>query len=194
MTKDMQTFYIILYFLFFILASIIRSIYARRYKQPKSTPDRTDRFLSFLPALGMLVLPLVYGLTDLLDFANYTLPAWSGWIGAALFGLANWLLWRSHADLGRQWSVNVELQREHKLVTNGIYSRIRHPMYAAHLVWGLAQPLLLWNWLAGFSMLIFSIPLYLYRIPGEEKMMEAEFGEEYRDYRRRTGLFIPKFF
>ncbi len=191
---DIRTIFFGLYAAFFILASGIRSVYARRYKQPRSTPDRTDRFLSFLPVFGMLVLPLIYGLTNWLDFAGYTLPAWAGWAGAALFGLADWLLWRSHADLGRQWSVNVELQEGHVLVTGGIFSKIRHPMYAAHLVWGLAQPLLLWNWLVGFSMLLFSIPLYLYRIPREEKMMEAEFGGEYRRYRQRTGRFFPKVF
>jgi protein-S-isoprenylcysteine O-methyltransferase Ste14 len=189
-----ETTFIILYFLFFILASVIRVVYSRRFEQPRSTPDRTDRSLSALPIFGMLILPLIYGLTSWLDFANYTLPAWTGWIGAALFGLADWLLWRSHADLGRQWSINVELQHEHRLVTTGVYHRIRHPMYSAHLVWGLAQPLLLWNWLAGFSMLAFSLPLYLYRVGREEKMMETKFGEEYEEYRKRTGMFIPKVF
>lgn len=192
--EDIQIIFFGLYAAFFFLASAIRSVYARRYKQPRSTPDRTDRFLSILPVFGMLVLPLIYGLTDWLDFADYRLPAWAGWVGAALFGLADWLLWRSHADLGRQWSVNVELQQEHRLVTGGIFNKIRHPMYAAHLVWGLAQPLLLWNWLAGFSMLLFLVPLYLYRIPREEKMMEAEFGSEYRRYRQRTGRLFPKVF
>ena len=85
-----ETTFIILYFLYFILASVIRVVYSRRFEQPRSTPDRTDRSLSALPIFGMLILPLIYGLTSWLDFANYTLPAWTGCIGAALFGLADW--------------------------------------------------------------------------------------------------------
>lgn len=47
------------------------------------------------------LIPLIYMLAHWLDFADYDLPAWAGWIGAATFVIALWLLWRSHADLGR---------------------------------------------------------------------------------------------
>ena len=66
-------------------------------------------------------------------------------------------------------------------------------MYAAHLLWALAQPLLLWNWLAGLSLLANFLPLYLVRVPQEEKMMLDSFGEAYRAYMDRTGRVIPRF-
>jgi len=64
-------------------------------------------------------------------------------------------------------------------------------MYAAHLLWGIAQVLLLQNWIAGFAMLATSLPLYLVRIPREEQMMLEHFGEEYHLYMSQTGRVIP---
>jgi len=50
---------------------------------------------------------------------------------------------RTHKDLGRNWSVTLEVREQHALVTNGVYSRVRHPMYSAFWLWALAQALLL---------------------------------------------------
>ena len=69
---------------------------------------------------------------------------------------------------------------------------IRHPMYAAHWLWGLSQPLLLQNRIAGFAMLVSLLPLYLVRMPQEERMMLEHFGEEYRSYMGRTGRVVPR--
>ncbi len=44
---------------------------------------------------------------------------------------ALWLFWRSHADLGRNWSQAFELRKGHELITHGVYRVVRHPMYAA---------------------------------------------------------------
>jgi protein-S-isoprenylcysteine O-methyltransferase Ste14 len=65
-------------------------------------------------------------------------------------------------------------------------------MYAAHLLWGFAQALLLQNWIAGLAMLMFFLPVYLYRVPREEQMMIEHFGEEYRLYMSRSGRIIPR--
>jgi protein-S-isoprenylcysteine O-methyltransferase Ste14 len=64
-------------------------------------------------------------------------------------------------------------------------------MYAAHLLWGVAQVFLLQNWIVGFSMLITVLPGYLYRARVEEQMMLDHFGEEYREYMERTGRLFP---
>jgi len=66
-------------------------------------------------------------------------------------------------------------------------------MYAAHLLWAIAQGLLLENWLAGWAFLVISVPFYLLRVPKEEKMMLEQFGQEYRQYISRTGRIIPYF-
>jgi protein-S-isoprenylcysteine O-methyltransferase Ste14 len=107
-----------------------------------------------------------------------------------LFAL--WLFWRSHADLGDNWSVSLEVRKEHRLITDGVYRFIRHPMYAAIFLFSLAQALLLPNWLAGWSALATFTVMYLVRTPREERMMCKVFPEEYREYMERTGRLFPR--
>jgi protein-S-isoprenylcysteine O-methyltransferase Ste14 len=66
-------------------------------------------------------------------------------------------------------------------------------MYAAHLLWGFAQVLLIQNWIAGLCSLVILLPFYLLRFPREERVMLKQFGEEYRSYMDRTGRVIPRF-
>ena len=184
----------ITYFAFVIIASIIRTKYtwSRKQNQIKHAYNSViDAILVVLPGLGMFIIPILYVLTNIFDFADYQLPQWSGWIGVILFIGANWLLWRSHADLGHNWSPTLQIKENHRLITHGIYHYIRHPMYAAHWLWGVAQIFLLQNWIAGFAMVITFLPGYLYRLSKEEKMMLHHFGDEYRQYMKRTGRMLP---
>jgi len=152
--------------------------------------------LMLLVGVAMQIVPLIYIFSSWLDFADYRLPgradALEGLVGVAVFGAALWLLWRAHADLGRQWSVKAEIQDDHELVTTGVFGRIRHPMYAAHWLWAVAQALLLHNWIAGPAMLAAFLPLYAVRVPREEQVMLDHFGDRYRAYMARTGRMIPR--
>ncbi len=189
-------FFIIVYFCGVIVGTVLRSWYTRAYRTNTIVSEnrsRLDSVLMVIPAFGMLILPLVYAFSDMLNFADYRLSPWAGWVGTAQFTGGLVLLWRSHADLGSNWSPSVQIREGHTLVTHGVFKRIRHPMYAAHFLWGCAQPLLLQNWIAGFSMLVTLVPLMLVRVPREERMMLERFGEEYRSYMRRTVRGLPFF-
>jgi protein-S-isoprenylcysteine O-methyltransferase Ste14 len=190
--KNYSTFEVI-FLLGFIVGSLIRVVYTvgrRDIKAEKKYSSVLDIILVSTAGIGM-DLPLLYLFTPWLDFANYNLPGPSGWIGTAVFAGAVLMLWRSHADLGRNWSAALQILGRHSLVTTGVYRYIRHPMYTAHLLWAIAQGLLLSNWLAGWSFLVLSVPLYAVRIPKEEQMMLEYFGEEYRAYQSRTGRLVP---
>lgn len=80
--------------------------------------------------LGMIAAPPVALFSSLLAFADYPLHPAAFGLGllAGLLGL--WLCFRSHRDLGTNWSTTLELKREHALVTHGVYRRVRHPMYS----------------------------------------------------------------
>ncbi|NQT38479.1 MAG: isoprenylcysteine carboxylmethyltransferase family protein [Planctomycetes bacterium] len=175
----------------------IRAVYARRRKNAR---DRrftiTEGVLLGLAGVGLQIVPLVYVCGPWLDFADYGLPVplavAAGSVGTILFAAALWLLWRAHVDLGRNWSALVEIQAEHTLVTGGVYRRIRHPMYAAHWLWAIAQALLLQNWIAGGSFIVSFLPLYLLRVPREERAMLDHFGDAYRQYTAHTGRMWPR--
>ena len=143
-------------------------------------------------SFGSFLVPIVYAVTNWLDFANYRLPAWAGWLGVLLAAGAVFLFWRGHADLGLNWSPSLEIREEHELVTQGIYRVIRHPMYASQWLLVLAQPLLLQNWIAGFLGLLAFIPFYFLRVSAEEQMMLEEFGDQYRAYMQKVGGILPK--
>jgi protein-S-isoprenylcysteine O-methyltransferase Ste14 len=193
MLKGHNTFEVV-FLAGFVVGSVIRKIYAagcRGVKTAKKCRSVLDIILVGTAGVGMSV-PLLYLFTPWLDFANYVLPAWSGWMGMVVFAGAIFMLWRSHADLGRNWSATLRITGRHSLVTSGVYRHVRHPMYTAHLLWAIAQGLILANWIAGWAFLVLSIPLYLVRIPKEEQMMLEHFGEEYRSYVTRTGSLIPR--
>lgn len=189
-----NTIFKIVYFVELLIATIIRKYYTARYRNLNLVVDnKTTLDIIFLALNGIgMIVPIVYVLSSVLDFANYNLPAWMGWIGAVLFGYAIWLLWRSHADLGKNWTPILAIRQEHRLITNGIFKYIRHPMYAAHILWAIAQILILHNWIAGYSFVIFVVPHYLSRVKNEEKMMLEQFEEEYKIYMQRTGRVFPR--
>lgn len=177
-----------------IAGSVVRKFYTsgrRKIGAEKKRSDILDLVLIGAAGVGM-VMPLLYLFTSWLDYAKYELPNWTGWVGTAVFAGAILMLWRSHADLGRNFSPTLQIRAEHLLVTSGVYSRIRHPMYTAHLLWAIGQGLLLSNWLAGWAFLVLSVPLYIVRIPKEERMMLEHFGEQYRQYMGRTGRLVPR--
>ena len=183
----------VVYLAGFVVGSIIRKVYTHGRRRDKTTDVRNnwlDTILVSLAGAGLFA-PLFYLLTPWLDFAHYRLPGWTGWIGTALFMAALVLLWRSHADLGKNWSATLQIKKGHSLVTGGVYQYMRHPMYAAHLLWAIAQALLLANWVAGPAFLVTLVPLCLLRLPREEKMLLDHFGEQYRLYMNQTGRVIP---
>lgn len=175
----------------------IRGVYVKHTKHETKTVrhfDRTEKLLLAGMVPPTLLLPMIYLFTPLLNFANYPLPPAAPWIGAAVMIASLWLFWRSHADLGKNWSVSLEIRDGHQLVTDGVYRYVRHPMYSAIWLWAVAQGLLLANWLAGWSMVPAFGAMYFLRTPREERMMCETFGDAYRDYMQSTGRLWPRLF
>jgi protein-S-isoprenylcysteine O-methyltransferase Ste14 len=185
----------IVFFVGFGAYIAIRGVYARRTKHEVKIHRQVDgleKFLLFVVILSSLIFPILYLFTPLFSFADYQLPAFAPWCGTAVMLFALWMFWRSHADLGQNWSVTLEVRKEHQLVTHGVYRSIRHPMYLAIWLWCIAQGLLLPNWLAGWSAFVTFSAMYFLRMPREERMMCEFFGDEYRAYRARTGRLFPR--
>jgi len=179
----------------FLTYVAIRGVFIERTRSDDkvvSRMDGRDRAVILIVFLGSVLLPVVYLSTPWLAFADYRLPAFVPWCGVAIMGAALWLFWRSHADLGRNWSVTLELRDGHQLVKHGVYRSIRHPMYASIWLFSFAQGALLQNWLAGWSAVVTFAVMYFVRTPREERLMCEFFGQEYRDYMRQTGRVFPR--
>jgi protein-S-isoprenylcysteine O-methyltransferase Ste14 len=173
---------------------VIRYPHQRRARRtPKlRTSDRgRELALMTVSAAGLGVVPAVYVLANAPAFADYTFRPWQAWLGAAVFAAALWLFYRTHKDLGRNWSVTLEVRERHTLVTSGVYGRVRHPMYSAFWLWAMAQALLLPNWIAGPAGLVGFGTLFFLRVGREEALMIETFGDEYRRYMARTARILP---
>jgi protein-S-isoprenylcysteine O-methyltransferase Ste14 len=108
--------------------------------------------------------------------------------GVLVLGWQAALLFRAHHDLGAAWSGGLALTREHRLITEGTYARVRHPMYGAALLWPVG------------ALLVAPVPLLtplialavgvVLRVRHEERMLEARFGDDWRAYAARTRRFF----
>ncbi|MGB8609253.1 protein-S-isoprenylcysteine O-methyltransferase [Bradyrhizobium sp.] len=167
---------------------------SRRVAVRRDSRDSRENALLLISLSGLGILPLLYVATAFPRFADYTFRPAQAWIGV-LFAVAALLLFQmTHRALGRNWSVTLQLRQDHKLITSGIYRKIRHPMYTAFWLWAVAQACLLPNWFAGFAGLVGFGVLFIGRIGREERMMLETFGDDYREYMSKTYRIIPLIF
>jgi protein-S-isoprenylcysteine O-methyltransferase Ste14 len=166
-----------------VLWYAIRYPFERRAK--KAAVARTHRDGRELTLLGVSltglgVLPALYVGTGFPRFADYPFRPELAWLGVAVAVAALVMFRFTHKALGRNWSV-----------TEGVYRRVRHPMYTAFWLWALAQALLLPNWIAGPAGLVGFGTLFFFRVGREERMMLDAFGDDYRAYMARSARVIP---
>ena len=176
---------------------IIRYPHQRRSRKTPIASRRErvrERVLLSISFAGLFIVPAIQVTTDAPRFADYSFNPALAWLGTLVFALSLLLFHRTHHDLGRSWSVTLEIRQTHRLVTSGVYRYVRHPMYAAFFLWAIAQALLLPNWIAGFAGLVGFGTLFGFRVGREERMMEATFGEAYRAYAVQTWRVVPGVF
>lgn len=173
---------------------VIRMPYARRARRTpvaRSAGGTRENALLLISLTGLGVLPLVYVATGFPRFAVYPFRPLQAWLGVAAVGAALVMFRLTHRALGRNWSLSLDIRQDHKLVTEGVYARVRHPMYTAFWLWAIAQALLLPNWIAGLSGLVGFGTLYCFRVRNEERLMLEAFGDAYRAYMARTARLVP---
>ena len=163
---------------------------SRGVKVVRSEKGVTETILLTLAWLGFL-LPLIWIASPAFSFAEYPLRPGLFVAGIACLAVGLWFFHRSHADLGTNWSVTLEVREKHQLITDGVYGRVRHPMYAALLIYSVGQALVIPNWVAGPSYLIPLGILFALRVHAEERMMLDQFGDEYAKYISRTKRLVP---
>jgi protein-S-isoprenylcysteine O-methyltransferase Ste14 len=176
---------------------VIRYPHERRSRRTRIASRRErvrDRVLLAISFTGLFLVPVTWVLSGTPRFADYPFEPALADLGAVVFAAALYGFWRTHRDLGRFWSVTLEIRETHQLVTTGVYRFVRHPMYAAFFLWALAQALLIPNWIAGLAGLVGFGTLFALRLPREERMMEATFGDVWRDYAKRTARVVPGVF
>jgi protein-S-isoprenylcysteine O-methyltransferase Ste14 len=151
--------------------------------------DRSNRWI--IGALGLLGLLAAWlpAYTDRKEFWVFGGDA-VRWMGVALYAGGGALrLWPVFI-LGRRFSGLVAIQPGHTLVTDGLYSRIRNPSYLGLLILSLGWALAFRSGV-GVLLAALNIPPLIARMNSEERLLHAQFGQEYEAYRARTWRLLP---
>lgn len=192
---------------FRILAALILftgvgiSIYFRR-KADRDSGEKLSRSADGTPMMMFIrIFGLVLWLSPLVYLIN---PAWMAW---SKIGLSEWTRWFGvglgllcvagiywlFSSIGSGITPVSATRKEHKLSTNGIYRWVRHPLYSIGSTFIVSFGLIADIWL----IILFGILAFIamaIRTPKEESNLIEKFGDEYREYMKRTGRFLPKFF
>lgn len=190
---------------FRILAAIILftgagiSIYYRR----KADQESGEKVSRSVDGKAMMYVIKIFGL--LLWFSPWVYlinPQWMAWSKIGLPDVLRWLgvLYGALTVLGIYWlfsnigsgiTPTSATRTQHTLVTSGPYRWVRHPLYTAGTSLFIAFGLMADNWFIILLGILAFIAMAI-RVPREEANLIEKFGDEYRDYMKRTGAFLPK--
>ena len=154
----------------------------------ESSSSRLQRFAVMIIAIVLL------GVPDfrlwVLDRRFLAVSAWWFWIGAAVTACGLLFSVWGRRYLGRNWSRNVTIKKDHELITGGPYSLVRHPIYTGLLagLFGCALALGEWRGLVAVGLVFIAL---LRKLRLEERWMREQFGEAYENYSRRVRALVP---
>ena len=149
-----------------------------------------DRWVPILSRLVFFAGVVVSGLDiEILQHGKYSFTV-VGITGVAFLLAGLGLYEVARRTLGELFSEAVRIMPEHKLITSGPYHLIQHPIYLAEILFSLSIPMIS-DSLYGFVIMLIPIPIVLYRIRIEEKVLVSRFGQEYLEYARKTRKLIP---
>ncbi len=193
--------------IFRILSAIILfsgtgiSIYSR-LKADRDSGERLSRSADGTPMMLVIrIFGLVLWLTPLVYLVNPAwmiwsklgVPVWARWLGVGIGFLCVAGIYWLFSSIGTGITPVSATRKEHKLSTHGIYRWIRHPLYTVGSSFYISFSLMADNWFIIFMGVLTFIVMAI-RTPKEEANLIAKFGDEYREYMKRTGKFLPKFF
>ncbi len=128
----------------------------------------------------------------LLGYARIgALPHWLFYPGLTLWLLGLGLTGWAYRALGRFFSLDVQVQTQHRVVDSGPYRLLRHPGYSGALFGLLGLGAALQSWASVLVLLLATTAAFAYRIRIEEKFLIAELGDEYVQYMARTKRLVP---
>lgn len=190
-------FHIIFAIAFFAMIAL-RIFYGRKARRSRdevaTKESKANMAVRALFGLGYVGAMILYVFAPgLFDWAAISLPNWIRWIGALITIGSFLLLWWVQWALDVQFDTTLHTQSEHKLIKHGPYRWVRHPMYTVLFLMGLGWFLLTANWFVGIPLMIGIVLVILSRVKNEEEVLTELFGDEYREYVKQTGRFLPRF-
>jgi len=158
-----------------------------------------DKFVARQRIVRVIVAVMLFGALVFVPFADRrAIVVMAGgpvirWIGLALAVPGMGMIFWSSLALGRLYSPEVTLQKEHRLITDGPYRYVRHPRYLGGMALGIGLSLLFRSWI-GLALTIGFVVIILFRIKDEEALMREAFGAAWTEYCKRSWRLAPFIF
>lgn len=193
-----ETIFRILLPLIIVAFVLHRGYYVKFHSKPDNeTVKKREEGIASRTAglLGMagFVSMLVYVINPIwLSFASLPFPAWLRWIGVGIAVIGFALLQWAQVTLANSWSDTPRMMKEQTLITSGPYRTIRHPIYTAFILILGSTLLISSNWLIGLCWAGMVTLEVISRISFEESLLIEFFGEQYREYMKKTGRLLPR--
>ncbi|HLW78630.1 MAG TPA: methyltransferase [Terriglobia bacterium] len=172
----------------FVAVWVIMAFTAKRTVKQQSSGSRLLHL-----ALGVIAYMLIFSDELAWGLLSWRFIAWGPAVAAAgvaltYAGLAI-SIW-ARAILGRNWSASVTVKQDHRLIRQGPYAVVRHPIYSGLLLATLGTALVVGQ-VRALAGLAITFVLWLMKSRLEERFMLEEFGGEYEEYRRHSWALVP---
>ncbi|MGI6434942.1 MAG: methyltransferase family protein [Syntrophomonadaceae bacterium] len=182
------TAFVAVYFVWTILSETLL------YRDPDVFVVEDDDRWSYAYLQLFSMIALLYAAIDFLSLHKtrmYILEPGIIYTGFILFFISCFIRWRGFAAIGKFFNPRIAVYEEHLLITGGAYRIIRHPLYLGVFVSLIAIAMILSSWGALLITLLATLPALIYRINLEEAFMVKHFGDQYREYMKKTRKLIP---
>jgi protein-S-isoprenylcysteine O-methyltransferase Ste14 len=156
-------------------------------KRKSQTPTKLDRRARW----GIIFEAIAYSLLWQNKFWERSPVTWRIVLCVLFLALAGLLSWTSSRTLGNQWRFDAGLNADHKLVREGAYSVVRHPIYTSMFCMLLGMGFMTASMPFLAAAVVFFIIGTEIRVRIEDKLLAERFGDEFLDYRRKVGAYIP---
>ena len=157
--------------------------------------DKPKTYLQkFPPNIAAIVLILtILGIFNLGVLSDTLKEQFSTYrvLGLILFIVFSWLQVYSFKSLGKYYSQDIIIFKDHELITIDLYKFIRHPQYLSQILSDIGVGIALMGYVIVPIVLLLELPLFILRAKAEEELLNKHFGSSYQDYKNKSGFLLP---
>lgn len=163
----------------------LKSTVAEIKEKPKTFLQKFPPVISTLSLLVLILAVFQIGTFDYIE--EYSIIRY---IGLAIYLVFSWIQVWSFKTLGDNYSQDIMIKKKHELVTKGPFKFIRHPQYFCQILVDIGGAMATLSFIvSGFALI--EIPIYIMRASVEDKLLAKYFGEQFAEYKKKSGFFIP---
>lgn len=173
---------------FWFLVELLLNRLMKSKTTDKKGQDKNS--LQYIWITIMLVIPIGVYLSQITVFPISSYPVIS-YFGLILIVFGLFLRLFIIRTLGKSFTVDVTIRKQHVLKTDGFYRFLRHPSYSASLLSFVGLGFTVNNYLSLILIFTGVFAAFSYRIYAEEKALKTGFGVEYLEYMAKSKKLIP---